>query len=198
MTQTVDTISSHCTHTHSNIHTNQTAFRYTVKYLKPILGSRYYGIKHYTHPPTKFSHNCEWTDPRIHVHNKYIPQLISFVGKRAKDGHYSKQALKHQLRMDIRSQFLSPTMWQTCPMRILDVTHQKPFPPKAKNQPLHTVNWNQTEAWWWTNRVEAINNSIKYFNMQCLLVYSLKYFILKAKGCKGPLITFKTLWYCTI
>ena len=40
-------------HTHSNIHTKQTACGYTMKYLKPILGARHYRIKCYVHPAPK-------------------------------------------------------------------------------------------------------------------------------------------------
>ena len=47
------TISPHCTHTHSNIHTNQTAPRHTIKYLKLITGVKYYEVKDYVHPPPK-------------------------------------------------------------------------------------------------------------------------------------------------
>ena len=66
----------------------------------------------YTHPPQTFSYNHEATNQGYtYITNIYTNnQFCGKMGKWTKDGYYSKQALKHQPRMDIRSQSLSPTM----------------------------------------------------------------------------------------
>ena len=61
------------THTHSNIHTNQTAGGQTIKYLKPILRCKALCDKTLCTPiPQKFSHKCGGINQGyMHITNIY-------------------------------------------------------------------------------------------------------------------------------
>ena len=67
-------------HTHSNIHTNQTACRHTIKYLKLITGVKYYEVKDYVHPPQKFSCNHDGTY-QGYMHTIKISPTYRIYGK---------------------------------------------------------------------------------------------------------------------
>ena len=85
-------------HTHSNIHTNQAACGYTIKYLKPKPITRCMALWDKTlctPTPQKFSHKHEGTNKGyMYITHIYPNESILWEnGQRIR--HYSKQALKH-------------------------------------------------------------------------------------------------------
>ena len=86
-------------HTHTFQHSHHSnSIGYTIKISKIHLK----GARHYTHPPPKFSLNCDRTNKGylcIKETNPNTLNLYIFVGnleyKMGKEGHYSQQALKH-------------------------------------------------------------------------------------------------------
>ena len=71
------------------------------------------------------------------------------------------QALKHAQQVYQVSVPVTNNV-TTFPITIYYVTLQKPFPPKAKNQPLHTVNWNLDWSLMLNQQGGGKNISIKY------------------------------------